>query len=240
MIASTGIIPAGAGKSEAFGGLGGSVGDHPRGCGEKRVFEGEHRGKVRSSPRVRGKATSSGEVTTYKGSSPRVRGKDLPARDAIAWLGIIPAGAGKRERVALFGGQDGDHPRGCGEKRSPAPGWRILRGSSPRVRGKEIRAHSNLFPPRIIPAGAGKRPEDIVREANAEDHPRGCGEKLGAAIPVFLTPGSSPRVRGKVRGHGGVRRGGGIIPAGAGKSFAPAAVAVAGRDHPRGCGEKAR
>ena len=50
--------------------------------------------------------------------------------------------------------------------------------------------------------------------------------------------GSSPRVRGKADGGVVVEEFGGIIPAGAGKSFYGVQITTSHKDHPRGCGEK--
>ena len=50
-----GIIPAGAGKSMAFGVDDAIIGDHPRGCGEKPRALARARHRQGSSPRVRGK-----------------------------------------------------------------------------------------------------------------------------------------------------------------------------------------
>ena len=76
-----GIIPAGAGKSRACRSTGPAVGDHPRGCGEKR--------QAPPPPR------------RHEGSSPRVRGKVARILRGGKSAGIIPAGAGKR--VLLWG-----------------------------------------------------------------------------------------------------------------------------------------
>ena len=70
----------------------------------------------------------------------------------------------------------------------------------------------------IIPAGAGKSMLlcDVV--TTARDHPRGCGEEPARLDALWLSAGSSPRVRGRAV----LRRAGTpcqrIIPAGAGKS----------------------
>ena len=70
----------------------------------------------------------------------------------------------------------------------------------------------------IIPAGAGKSGGALSLGDGSGDHPRGCGEKA-PAVPASSAPaGSSPRVRGKGRILQQLANGGGIIPAGAGKS----------------------
>ena len=174
----TGIIPAGAGKRNPENCEHSSSGDHPRGCGEKRMVGSSSRSSEGSSPRVRGKVPSP--------SPPSPSGS------------IIPAGAGKsageRQAEALFR----DHPRGCGEKQDARfrPFQRL--GSSPRVRGKGLRDMAPDDPRRIIPAGAGKRAVPRPRDPCQEDHPRGCGEKNVTHWDIYDLEGSSPRVRGKV------------------------------------------
>ena len=172
------------------------------------------------------------------GSSPRVRGKGQTYECAILPTGIIPAGAGKsKDHFAAYGGA-GDHPRGCGEKGLTPVTFIHSRGSSPRVRGKDI-AHSYVCrQARIIPAGAGKRRNADHHRRRRRDHPRGCGEKPPAAVSRGRRGGSSPRVRGKEFELGEGWTAARIIPAGAGKSSISFHVFSPMRDHPRGCGEK--
>ena len=106
------------------------------------------------------------------------------------------------------------------------------------MRGKEKSLRMAKGVSGIIPAGAGKRDMEELNRYTLRDHPRGCGEKKGAAFDTDALRGSSPRVRGKgveSRPLPPRRR---IIPAGAGKScFNPETAAIT-EDHPRGCGEK--
>ena len=131
-----------------------------------------------------------------------------------------------------------DHPRGCGEK---VRTWILClrqKGSSPRVRGKDVSIWP-IFPKNgIIPAGAGKSRALAQARLQLMDHPRGCGEKRAMAMAGKGTLGSSPRVRGKAHLASSARRGMGIIPAGAGKRLWKKYHPRDRRDHPRGCGEK--
>ena len=77
--AEHGITPAYAGKSASTNADRFSVQDHPRVCGEKRVF-----------------ATSFAEIP---GSPPRVRGKVIRCEELARVVGITPACAGKSGRV---------------------------------------------------------------------------------------------------------------------------------------------
>ena len=79
---ATGIIPAGAGKRTSAPSHRPQGWDHPRGCGEKRLWRGV-------SPRG-------------WGSSPRVRGKGTLSYNGITLSRIIPAGAGKRGLVRYW------------------------------------------------------------------------------------------------------------------------------------------
>ena len=216
---STGIIPAGAGKSMVALPGRDRRPDHPRGCGEKCA---------RRKP-----------LLGLRGSSPRVRGKADTALLGPGGKGIIPAGAGKRDEEDLGLAEFEDHPRGCGEKPKFMGDGGDEKGSSPRVRGKArksplVSVRTGIIPagagksgkrtdrsakprdhprgcgekiPRpialagttgIIPAGAGKSHTCINLNIQIEDHPRGCGEKLEADLKGIPNPGSSPRVRGKV------------------------------------------
>ena len=134
---STGIIPAGAGKSLPIRHPPRCDRDHPRGCGEK------------SWPSLM--------ATRTQGSSPRVRGKGDFGRGQVIGIGIIPAGAGKRRFRAGSGHRNWDHPRGCGEKRYHLASFFDSMGSSPRVRGKDVFGDAGGNGGGIIPAGAGKR-----------------------------------------------------------------------------------
>ena len=156
-----GIIPAGAGKSQAASVSGANIGDHPRGCGEKFDFIEQ--------------------LHTRKGSSPRVRGKACSAGQGRLRVGIIPAGAGKSHGVRRRGSSSWDHPRGCGEKSSPSVGVACRLGSSPRVRGKGSGDGGDHADSGIIPAGAGKSVRRESQRGIPWDHPRGCGEK--AVVP---------------------------------------------------------
>ena len=73
---------------------------------------------------------------------------------------------------------------------------------------------------------------------NEEDHPRVCGEKNDMTPAPAPSPGSPPRVRGKVHALSLIPRLRRITPACAGKSGIAPASSFAMPDHPRVCGEK--
>ena len=90
----------------------------------------------------------------------------------------------------------------------------------------------------ITPAYAGKSQPWRSYSQRRWDHPRVCGEKLLRGVIGEDCMGSPPRMRGKVDDVPGVVVHGGITPACAGKRSARSAACLAGKDHPRVCGEK--
>ena len=111
--------------------------DHPRACGEKQ----------KNCPLV----------SVIWGSPPRMRGKALFL--SVLWVtsGITPAHAGKRGRQACSIAGSEDHPRACGEKRSKFIRKQDVKGSPPRMRGKERHLQKIRSQRGITPAHAGKR-----------------------------------------------------------------------------------
>ena len=112
-----GITPACAGKSRRIVPAVRVGEDHPRVCGEKRYGQNSKRAKEGSPPRVRGKVDDRHRV-----------GQDI---------GITPACAGKRTTCNFLDNNSQDHPRVCGEKLKILFCTPRMRGSPPRVRGKE-------------------------------------------------------------------------------------------------------
>ena len=134
-VAGVGIIPADAGSTGRHAPGLASNEDHPRGCGEHC--------RTRPDTRCRG------------GSSPRMRGAQAVDHQRGAVAGIIPADAGSTRREVGSGQIPQDHPRGCGEHSFPLRLQLHLKGSSPRMRGAQLRGQMLLRVHRIIPADAG-------------------------------------------------------------------------------------
>ncbi len=105
----------------------------------------------------------------------------------------------------------------CGEHITTVPGHRIVKGSSPRVRGTRACA--------------------ALAYTSPVDHPRVCGEHLDDKTLYARQQGSSPRVRGTPRPPSNALNPTGIIPACAGNTSRMQSRAQAPRDHPRVCGE---
>ena len=176
---TSGLIPACAGKTPTRPLRRHNVGAHPRVCGENIVCGGWFRCGL--------------------GSSPRVRGKLRRLQEVLGTTGLIPACAGKTFFGEAFEEEFGAHPRVCGENRGALAIARGARGSSPRVRGKLIVRAGCAARGRLIPACAGKTGLDELGYSLVWAHPRVCGENHKEKPCQTTPPGSSPRVRGKLR-----------------------------------------
>ena len=112
------LIPACAGKTSIVEIEPKSPRAHPRVCGENITVDKDN--------------------VNMAGSSPRVRGKRCAPRQEARSHGLIPACAGKTQRLGLsFAGKEA-HPRVCGENLEQSTGAVEAIGSSPRVRGKRL------------------------------------------------------------------------------------------------------
>ena len=174
------------------------------------------------------------------GSSPRGRGKPGDIVDDQTSPGLIPAWAGKTRREPDLREASAAHPRVGGENvgfRGQHGRWS---GSSPRGRGKRHPLRHRVCHGGLIPAWAGKTYGRSRRRRRARAHPRVGGENEDRNLRDPVTPGSSPRGRGKPRfGPFGLRAGG-LIPAWAGKTRGHAAYPHLVAAHPRVGGENER
>ena len=172
-----------------------------------------------------------------QGSSPRVRGKPHPGSYSQSSCGLIPACAGKTLSHPHFRGENGAHPRVCGENLGQDPLPPVEVGSSPRVRGKRPGRLGQVFRVWLIPACAGKSSPEKKRSAHGRAHPRVCGENVLTLNTSRKETGSSPRVRGKRPAGGREGADVGLIPACAGKTPRPRHSKIRLWAHPRVCGE---
>ncbi len=171
---------------------------------------------------------------------------------------FIPACAGNSAQSAKRASSAAVHPRVRGEQRTSHADTSANRGSSPRARGTEGRAHDaehgHRFIPRargtgclrslrsgdirFIPACAGNRRKTCCAKRLSTVHPRVRGEQSTPSTLTKPSTGSSPRARGTVD-EGVV---GGLvfwfIPACAGNRGAPNATATYTPVHPRVRGEQ--
>ncbi len=127
---------------------------------------------------MRGKVVGSEELPGVVGITPAYAGKSALrfARIGLCWdyprvcgeklmtkcgqslqLGITPAYAGKRVRCSPQALLHTDHPRVRGEKISSAFFASAIKGSPPRMRGKDWFAYHSVSFDGITPAYAGKR-----------------------------------------------------------------------------------
>ena len=114
-----GIIPACAGSSHRRCNQRGMARDHPRVCGEQ--------------------LTVAVTVVPVEGSSPRVRGAAEVNGLRDKRVGIIPACAGSSDFKCHVATPLRDHPRVCGEQFDTPKLPNDLSGSSPRVRGADLK-----------------------------------------------------------------------------------------------------
>ena len=215
--ASSGLIPAWAGKTMPV-----SV---------PRLLRTAH-------PRVGGENFCIEDVILNDtGSSPRGRGKRRVLPRRATRPGLIPAWAGKTSAPAYCRGQGKAHPRVGGE--NPDDTGRVCqgRGSSPRGRGKHVTARCERRVDGLIPAWAGKTWLRLLRAVILPAHPRVGGENKLALITDHTSLGSSPRGRGKPHGAGPARRRRRLIPAWAGKTVPHSQCPRRNGAHPRVGGE---
>ena len=181
--------------------------------------------RIKVDPRVCGEDKFTRSFTrTFTGRSPRVRGRPDPAGHALGRHGSIPACAGKTFEALTTEKVKEVDPRVCGEDRSdpdrPRPGW----GRSPRVRGRPVQAQLWNIDGRSIPACAGKTCQNLNEPRATTVDPRVCGEDLASVQALTISPGRSPRVRGRPVHREGTESRARSIPACAGKTWLPLTV----------------
>ena len=172
-----GLIPAGAGQTRRRGWVFPVGWAHPRRCGADEFAEPMGLG--------------------YSGSSPQVRGRLLPGRVVIPGSGLIPAGAGQTNSWSGRAWIVSAHPRRCGADHIARGGRDAALGSSPQVRGRQLRQRRRPPPLRLIPAGAGQTLVTSGASWATGAHPRRCGADARAAVVASPREGSSPQVRGR-------------------------------------------
>ena len=211
------LIPAPAGNTGvvACGGTGQPA--HPRACGEHGLFAPPRSSAIGSSPRLRG-----------------TRAQELI--DAVP-IRLIPAPAGNTCTACAVRAGSAAHPRACGEHQSGNTFMWQPGGSSPRLRGTQVRWDVELEINRLIPAPAGNTTGAATPQTHEPAHPRACGEHPSHETPASSNFGSSPRLRGTRDDRGLHLALGRLIPAPAGNTISTQADAWATTAHPRACGE---
>ena len=214
------ITPADAGTSCHNQATVTFLGDHPRGCGDKKKKDWF--------------------VPVFLGSPPRMRGQVHGFCPRLQVTRITPADAGTSITAPIKDAGVQDHPRGCGDKFQALVHPSTMPGSPPRMRGQGVCPLAPSLPFRITPADAGTREAPSNAVSSFADHPRGCGDKAGLLTSRARAIGSPPRMRGQVSAVSMSQPDIGITPADAGTSQLCGHTGAPTRDHPRGCGDKTR
>ena len=131
------------------------------------------------------------------GSSPLTRGKHFIIQDVPKCGRLIPAHAGKTSRARREPDPRTAHPRSRGENHDLPVDELHFTGSSPLTRGKLHEAVNLGAIRRLIPAHAGKTPDQCSHAARQPAHPRSRGENPRMNLSPGLATGSSPLTRGK-------------------------------------------
>ena len=211
-----GLIPASAGQTYPFPSCKLSSTAHPRECGAD--------------------AAKHSEILRRQGSSPRVRGRLDHLRRPRQDRGLIPASAGQTPCYQNGSHSTRAHPRECGADEVEGDKLCLIRGSSPRVRGRRLRLRRRVGVARLIPASAGQTDASKSIDKGVGAHPRECGADRGRARMAQATQGSSPRVRGRQVAWIHRSQPPGLIPASAGQTCSRTAMRLVTRAHPRECG----
>ena len=165
-----------------------------------------------------------------------MRGKRRFSRSTRRDGRIIPAHAGQTVCGACSTSVATDHPRACGANGKISSKTMVRTGSSPRMRGKPMQTADKVDEHRIIPAHAGQTARPCTSSADLTDHPRACGANSVIAIDAMVVPGSSPRMRGKLKQLSDLIDHRWIIPAHAGQTYRYGCGRHRQPDHPRACG----
>ncbi len=165
-----------------------------------------------------------------------MRGSPHDSRNASRRHGIIPAHAGLTMHDYAFADSLRDHPRACGAHSHQRCVEQTSVGSSPRMRGSQVKDNGATDKPGIIPAHAGLTSSEYTAYRADRDHPRACGAHKQIEATGDPELGSSPRMRGSLMKQAVERRLLGITPAHAGLTGRSTALIPAAKDHPRACG----
>ena len=166
-----------------------------------------------------------------------MRGTPIAGMAALLVVRIIPADAGSTQGDSCYDTDGEDHPRECGEHWNWIDRHVFGPGSSPRMRGAPSFGGAGIDCVGIIPADAGSTVDKPCSRSLMRDHPRGCGEHSPRLWHRLSAVGSSPRMRGALRGKEPAGKCARIIPADAGSTPSRGRNANPTQDHPRGCGE---
>ncbi len=157
-------------------------------------------------------------IHCVRGSSPRIRGKQDALAERPVGRGLIPAHTGKTLPYPGAGVGVRAHPRAYGENKQALGGLTTFLGSSPRIRGKPALVLRGAVVVGLTPAHTGKTAQIRRRPFRQRAHPRAYGENSASLPSLLISPGSSPRIRGKHEVSRLLQLGLGLIPAHTGKT----------------------
>ena len=169
---------------------------HPRACGEHLTVDLIAKTGGGSSPRMRGTQPPLGLTEQEAGSSPRMRGTHPCPAVKPGAPRFIPAHAGNTIKRPSPSAAPAVHPRACGEHASGSLRKKLMRGSSPRMRGTRCPGRGFHRCCRFIPAHAGNTKTGLTIRTAVPVHPRACGEHGLLENRRGQKLGSSPRMRG--------------------------------------------
>ena len=118
------------------------------------------------------------------GSSPHVRGTHTKIEKLNHIQRFIPACAGNTYTALSVSSKMTVHPRMCGEHILVKIQRHLLAGSSPHVRGTQIRIENQISDDRFIPACAGNTTLMSNLMLRLAVHPRMCGEHDRRAVDI--------------------------------------------------------
>ena len=182
LVAKRRLIPAHAGKTRSRICSESAPAAHPRSRGENGGF--------------------ARALLAVPGSSPLTRGKRVGVGGHWWVFRLIPAHAGKTQRLASRSASPWAHPRSRGENSLSAARARGCGGSSPLTRGKRRTRRPRRRGRGLIPAHAGKTSETAFLTGATTAHPRSRGENDRDVCARPGDVGSSPLTRGKPAAHG--------------------------------------
>ena len=174
-----GITPAHAGKTCTDFHVIRHLEDHPRSCGK----DGHERRRLR------------GEI----GSPPLMRERPPTRPPFTVLLRITPAHAGKTRIQGNACVRHWDHPRSCGKDEKHAYSSINGKGSPPLMRERHPTEKIKKGDDRITPAHAGKTFQCLHCRNQLQDHPRSCGKDYEANRRKYLSAGSPPLMRERLK-----------------------------------------
>ena len=213
-----GLSPRGRGKPRSLERLDSLRRSIPAWAGET-YRQRQSSWRVGVYPRVGG-GNCQERVTDWrgKGLSPRGRGKPAETPAQTAQPRSIPAWAGETAGVVNANPDVAVYPRvGGGNTSSPARSQSSA-GLSPRGRGKQSEPPETGSPIGSIPAWAGETTTQADATESAAVYPRVGGGNVLDPPSADVSPGLSPRGRGKPPQNACVGILGGSIPAWAGET----------------------